>query len=72
MRVDTAGNSIAVLCQQEVAGKLGKCLILKHRDGRIWLAVICYWKSGVCRSLVLKALTGMRQNSSCAKTEQSP
>ena len=72
MRVDTAWDSIAALCQQEVAGKLGKRLVLKHRNGRIWLAVVCYWESRVCRSLILEALPGVRQNSSCAKTEQSP
>ena len=72
MRVDTAWDIIAALCEQEVAGELGKCLILKHRNGRIWLAVVCCRKGGVCRSFILEALTEMRQNSSCVETEQSP
>ena len=72
MRVDTAWDSIAALRQEEVVGELGKCLILKHRNGRIWLAVVCYWKRRVCRSLILEALTGVRQNRSCVETEQSP
>ena len=57
MCVDTTWDGVAALPQQEVAGELGKSLILKDRNGRIWSAVICYWKGVVHRRLILQALT---------------